>query len=293
MTTYQSYTAEDQGLRVNSHYFETGRGVVLVDTQLHLPYAEDVLEDIRSNTSGELLYIITTHAHPDHWYGNTVLRRAFPKVPIITCRSVSDEIHATALPRRERWEALFGDRVPKADDLVFPDCVFSDRLTLDLGDLTIQVDEYGPAEAGAHTVVYVEEDETLITGDIVDSKKHPWIGERNIDNWCAILKEFSNRYRIRTILPGHGAPGGAELLDEATEWLVNYRSVVEKHLEPGALHLTEEGAQKAFEEIVSKYPNYFLPRWGDKTNLGIGLRKLDSSFVGNKAKPIRTTEGKM
>ena len=33
MTTYQSYTAEDPGLRVNSHFFETERGVVLVDTR--------------------------------------------------------------------------------------------------------------------------------------------------------------------------------------------------------------------------------------------------------------------
>ncbi len=117
-------TAEDPGLRVNSHFFETERGVVLVDTQLHLPYAEEVLEQIRSTTSGNLLYIVTTHAHPDHWYGNTIFRRAFPNVPIITCRSVSDEIQATALPRRERWDRLFADRIPKAEDLVFPDCVF-------------------------------------------------------------------------------------------------------------------------------------------------------------------------
>ena len=293
MTTYRSYTAEDPGLRVNSHYFESGRGVVLVDTQLHLPYAEEVLEKMRSDTSGELLYIITTHAHPDHWYGNTVFRRAFPKVPIITCRSVCEEIHATALPRRERWDRLFGDRISRAEELVFPDCVFSDRLTLDLGEHTLQVDEYGPAEAGAHTVVYVEEDKTLITGDIVDNKKHPWIGERNIDNWCAILEEFSKRYDIDAILPGHGTPGGAELLDESAEWLDNYRKVVQKHLDPGALHLTEEGAQRAFEEIVSGYPDFFLPRWGENTNLGIGLRKLDSSFVGNSGKPIRTAEGKM
>ncbi len=43
MTKYSSYTAEDLGLRVNSHYLDTGQGVVLVDTQLHLPYAEEVL----------------------------------------------------------------------------------------------------------------------------------------------------------------------------------------------------------------------------------------------------------
>ena len=293
MTTYQSYTAEDPGLRVNSHFFETERGVVLVDTQLHLPYAEEVLEQIRSTTSGNLLYIVTTHAHPDHWYGNTIFRRAFPNVPIITCRSVSDEIQATALSRRERWDRLFADRIPKAEDLVFPDCVFSGRLTLKLGEHTLQVDEYGPAEAGAHTVVYVEEDRTLITGDIVDNKKHPWIGERNIDNWCAILEEFRQRYRIDTILPGHGAPGGAELLEESSQWLDNYRTVVQKHLESEALHLTEEGAQKAFEEIVSGYPDFFLPHWGEQTNLGIGLRKLDSSFVGNSGKPIRTADGKM
>ncbi len=264
-----------------------------MDTQLHLPYAEEVLEQIRSNTDGDLRYIITTHAHPDHWYGNTVFRREFPRVPIITCRSVMEEIRATALPRRERWDALFGDRIPKADDLVFPDCIFSGQLILEVGGVTIQIDEHGPAESGAHTVVYVEEDETLITGDIVDSGKHPWIGERHIDDWCEKLKELPQRYRIRSILPGHGPSGGADLLEETTEWLTNYKRVVEKHLEPGATDLTEEGVEKAFQEIVSNYPDYFLPRWGDKTNLGIGLRKLDNSFIGNIAKPIRTPEGKM
>ena len=293
MTKYSSYMAEDLGLRVNSHYLDTGQGVVLVDTQLHLPYAEEVLEQIRSNTDGDLRYIITTHAHPDHWYGNTVFRREFPRVPIITCRSVMEEIRATALPRRERWDALFGDRIPKAADLVFPDCIFSGQLTLEVGGVTIQIDEHGPAESGAHTVVYIEEDETLITGDIVDSGKHPWIGERHIDDWCEKLQELPKRYRIRSILPGHGPSGGADLLEETTEWLTNYKRVVEKHLEPGATDLTEEGVEKAFQEIVSNYPDYFLPRWGDKTNLGIGLRKLDNSFIGNIAKPIRTLEGKM
>ena len=204
-----------------------------------------------------------------------------------------EEIRATALPRRERWDALFGDRIPKATDLVFPDCVFAGQLILEVGGITIQIDEHGPAESGAHTVVYVEEDETLITGDIVDSKKHPWIGERHIDDWCEKLKELPQRYRIRSILPGHGAPGGPDLLEETSEWLINYKRVGRGSIlsrEP--LTSPKREWRRLSQEIVSNYPDYFLPRWGDKTNLSIGLRKLDTSFVGNIAKPIRTPEGR-
>lgn len=290
---YQSYGAPDIGLRVNTHFFETGDGVVVVDTQLHLPFAEEVLAQIRATTSGDVRYVVNTHAHPDHWYGNTVFRRACPHAAFVTSRSVADDMELTARPRRERWERLHGDRIPKERNLVWPNVIFSERLTLTLGGLTIHVDEWGPAEANAHTVVYVEEERVLLTGDVVDSKKHPWVGERHIDDWIAMIERFPQRYRVDRVLPGHGQPGAIELLHESKDWLVNYRRVVEKHLEPGATDLTEEGAQRAFEEIVAKYPNYFLPRWGDTTNLAVGLRKLDASFTINRGRPMRTPEGRM
>ncbi|MBI2529194.1 MAG: MBL fold metallo-hydrolase [Candidatus Rokubacteria bacterium] len=290
---YQSWAAPDTGLRVNSHFFETGEGVVVVDTQLHLPFAEEVLQRIRATTSGDVRYVINTHAHPDHWYGNTVFRAAFPRAGFITARSVAEDLRLTALPRRERWERLYGDRIPREDELVWPTVVFTGRLTLRLGGLTIHVDEWGPAEANAHTVVHIEEDRVLLTGDVVDSKKHPWVGERHIDDWIAMIEAFPARYSVDRVLPGHGQPGRTELLEESKDWLVNYRRVVERHLDPGATDLTEAGAQRAFEEIVGKYPDYFLPRWGESTNLAIGLRKLDVSFTINRGRPIRTPDGKM
>ena len=108
----------------------------------------------------------------------------------------------------------------------------------------------------------------------------------------ARIKEIGMRARkdIEQLL---GYPICLKLFVRVVEGWKKDRRVVEKYLEPAATDLTEEGAQRAFEEIVSGYPDHFLPRWGETTNLAVGLRKLDSSFVGSSNRPIRTREGRM
>src|SRR5207244_11199754 len=83
----------------SSYYFETERGVVLIDTQYFQSSAEELWENIRRDTSGQLLCIVVTHAHPDHYWGNAFFRRVAPNTPIITSAGAFSEIADTYVPQ--------------------------------------------------------------------------------------------------------------------------------------------------------------------------------------------------
>src|SRR6516162_2929071 len=74
-----TYQSRQDPYFTSSYFFDTERGVVLVDTQIFNTAAEELWEAIQAKTSGKLFAIVNTHAHPDHYFGNTLFRRVAPE----------------------------------------------------------------------------------------------------------------------------------------------------------------------------------------------------------------------
>ena len=81
---------------VNSHWFETAGGVVLIDTQRILPEAERALEHLRASTDQDVTAIVVTHAHTDHYGGLPVWVEAFPEATIYTDETTLASIRTDA-----------------------------------------------------------------------------------------------------------------------------------------------------------------------------------------------------
>src|SRR5262249_25453727 len=105
----------------SSYFVETELGTVIVDTQYFRSSPRELLERVRLEASPRLHSVVITHAHPDHYFGNGVIRAAVPNVPIITSTGVYRESRNTAQRQLEgtppEWEA----EIPTGtDELVFP-----------------------------------------------------------------------------------------------------------------------------------------------------------------------------
>src|ERR1700730_15569287 len=94
-----SYQSRHDPYFTCSYYFETERGVVLVDTQLFYSSVRELWEQIQDTTSGELYCIINTHAHPDHYYGNAYMKKVAPGALVVTSRAVMADLERTVLQR--------------------------------------------------------------------------------------------------------------------------------------------------------------------------------------------------
>jgi len=88
-----SYTAPEKGYHVNSHIIETKNNLVIIDTQFLVKSAEEVFQFAKS-LNKKIARVIVTHAHPDHWFGNSIFancdiyRKRAVKAP---CFSYGDE----------------------------------------------------------------------------------------------------------------------------------------------------------------------------------------------------------
>lgn len=217
----------------SSYYFETDRGVVLIDTQYFQSSAEELWENIQRDTSGEMLGIVITHDHPDHYWGNTFFKRVTPRTPIITSAGVYRTIKETYVRQAEDIPELFRpDCLSDPADIVLPDTIFHERLTMRFESLTLELWECGPAECISQVVGWIPEERTLIAGDVLSSRQTVDVLQQSVEAWQMILRDFA-RLEPKHVLTGHLGAAGPELLTELDDWFADLLSLTAAELGPG------------------------------------------------------------
>ena len=93
-----------------------------------------------------------------------------------------------------------------------PEISFDGRLTLFLGDVTIDLLAL-PGHIAAETAVYVREDKTLFASDNVFHDTMTWHHEALPFEWLESLDSFK-KMDVEVVVPGHGTEAGPEVFDE-------------------------------------------------------------------------------
>ena len=191
------------------------RATLIVDTGMGPDNGAIVLEEARKLSDNTEFYLTATHFHPEHDLGAT----AFPAdAKMIRWRGQQAEADASGAQTIERF-ASFSPAVAallaKASYRK-PDTVFDDDLTLDLGGVRVRLAGVGPAHTLGDTVMYVEEDKVLLTGDVV-MPVFPAASAQSasIEKWLSSIAKFE-AFAPRVVVPAHG-----RLIDAAT--LARYR----------------------------------------------------------------------
>lgn len=276
---YQS--AHDSWL-TSSYYFELNGEVVLIDTQTFRSSAEELLQDIRENTSGNITTIILTHAHPDHVYGTPVFRKAAPHARVITSRGVADDMKRTIPPRVAYFADIWGDEAPQeVGEVVFPDLVFEGTLELTIAGTTFKMWEVGPAETPAQIVVSIPELDALAVGDVLQNRQTYYTTDCALPQWYALLDDLEEVGASR-LLTGHHGIGGPELFNETRSWFSALLGLLSEALgperDPQDVHaLTDEQRTRIVDEMTARFPDWF-----DAAMTGDGDTNLSFSLVGTR-----------
>jgi cyclase len=237
---YQFITAPDG-------YVPNGNSVVIVndddvlvfDTFARPSTARAVLAEIRKITSKPVRYVVNSHHHPDHWSGNQVYAREFPKLEIIS----SEESRKFMLNIANAWPSMWeknlradqanlekeiagakdADGAPltaeqrrKDEDDVrlerafveesanvqrtYPTLTYSDKLTLHHGGREFRFMSM-VGDATGTTVLYLPNEKILITGDVI-SYPVPYFTPP-LSQHAKTLRTLS-RLDAEIIIPGHG-----------------------------------------------------------------------------------------
>ena len=144
-----------------------------------------------SKNPNQLLYLTTTHYHPEHASGEA----GFPSSTILIRDAVQQkEIESDGMNMVKRFEnnASMHDLLVPVTGFRAPYIVFDTEAALDLGGVTARLFWLGTAHTLGDELIYVEPDRTLLPGDVVMNHVLPNLPspDARLDNWIKILDQL-------------------------------------------------------------------------------------------------------
>jgi cyclase len=258
------------------------RGVVVIDSTWTLRDAEWMAHEIGKVTEKKAIYVINTHCHVDHVFGNQVF-----SAPVIAARSTLDRMRLSVAnewsPQNLFQKSLSyrgAGTTPDYPDperlkevrIVLPEIAFGSQMTLNLDELELEI-----VLLGGHTpdssVVYLPRDKILFASDLLFVDRYPTLRNGNLPDWMISLDRIKSM-DIRTFVPGHGAICGTEELERETNYFSDLKERVTTLMGQGLIR----------EEIVS-HPS--IPKYWENDykrlhgpNIGIAYDQLLEKRVG-------------
>lgn len=194
-----------------------GEDSVLLIDSLRVPsFARDLTSDVRHLTDRRIEYVIDTHSHWDHSWGN----EEFPDSTIIghaNCRSEMLDLEA-----REWWL----NRVVTADDpwseeaktvtVTPPDLTFQTKLSLYFGGRQLDLLYLGRAHTSGDIFVHLPEERLVFTGDVAQDGGVPFTLDGYLEDWVETGRRLAE-LPVDQFVSGHGPVGSAEALGDADD----------------------------------------------------------------------------
>lgn len=195
-------------MAVNSFVVVGRSGVVVIDAMLTIADARKVHDAVLS-TGRPLAGVVITHGHPDHYAGlKHVIGDA--DVPIIAAAAVSEIIRSDDTAKAKIVGPMMGDQWPA--ERIFPNRTAEPGATIDLGGVSLRMEDIGPAESRHDTIWHLDEDR-VFAGDLAYSGMHAYLYDGMWDAWLAALTKVESELKATaTLYVGHGEPAGVELL---------------------------------------------------------------------------------
>jgi glyoxylase-like metal-dependent hydrolase (beta-lactamase superfamily II) len=257
----RNYTSPPPG-PVNSWIIESTNGVVVIDAQRQLSEGTNVLKEIKK-LNKPIVGVIITHPHPDHINGLEALLNEATDVPIYSTQSTFDIMKNDTGGLIALSKKILGSDY--SNQTVLPNTIVKSGGNITIDGITYHFEDIGPGEAGDMTLIYIPSHGLLFTGDVVNNRMHPFLGEGRSSEWIEQIEYIKQKYSDAVILfPGHGQCGSpTTLLDEQLKYINTFRSLVERQMQSAAAaageeaeNITEEGKAIIKDELQRLYPGY-------------------------------------
>jgi cyclase len=224
--------------------------VVVIDANFPKE-AGDVVEAIKKTTNKPIRFVLDTHHHGDHAYGNCVWAKEGAK--IVAHRNAA-RLLLTNGPKQ--WADASKDRKDlRENELKQADIQFDDKHVLDDGSQRVEFLHFGHSHTAGDAVAYLPNQKILCTGDACVNGAFNYMGHANTASWIKCL-EGMDKLDIDLICPGHGKVTGKELLAKENRYLAELRAAVQKGID----------AKKSAEEITAGLD---LPWYKEWTGAGV------------------------
>jgi phosphoglycerate dehydrogenase-like enzyme/glyoxylase-like metal-dependent hydrolase (beta-lactamase superfamily II) len=230
--------------------------------------AKEVVEEIRKRTKKPIRYVLDSHHHGDHAYGNAVFAKE--GATIVAQANCARWLRVDGPKEFEDAGRPPAGRPDLRDSfLKQPSLVFDDKLVIDDGKQRIEFLFFGHAHTPGDAFMYLPKHKILCTGDACVNGAFNFMGHADVASWIRVL-ERAEQLDVKIVLPGHGPVDTRALLTRQKKYFVELRAQVKKGIEAG----------KDFEAISKSIDMPWYKEWTGVTPAMANIKHVYAELTG-------------
>lgn len=233
--------------------------IMVVDTLISSKEGQRLLHDIKAVSDKPIRYVVNTHSHLDHTFGNSEFANLGALI-------ISHKDCAAAM--RKNGEATLANAAnygltPEmmiGTELAYPSMTFQQKMEIDLGGVVVYLQHIAPSHSPGSILISIPADRVVFAGDILFTDFHPYMADGDIPGWLRNL-DYIRFLAADKIIPGHGPISSKTDLTEMRDYLVMFDKKAQE------LAATISDPDAVATEMQKQLPARTQGQWIIKANL--------------------------
>ncbi|MFL2704905.1 MAG: MBL fold metallo-hydrolase [Gammaproteobacteria bacterium] len=253
---------------------------LIIDTLFDEDLTNEMLSSMRKAepvAMKDITALVNSHSNGDHCNGNNCVQTSeiiCSQATLEEMEHESPEIMAALMKRAKEMGDLgeyfihcFGSFNFEGVTRKMPNSTFSGKKEKFVGNKKIELIEVGPAHTNGDILVYVPEDKTVFTGDILFIEGHPILWAGPVENWikaCNLIMAMD----VAIVVPGHGPVTDKKGVEAVKSYLIYVRDEAKIRYQAGMDPL--EASKDINLDSFST--------WGDAERIAVNVNSLYREF---------------